>query len=180
MSDERGRLFEDIAQEVFEPLRRYLSRRSSPADADDLLADVMLTVWRRFDDAPSGRELAWCYGIAKRVLANHRRSQSRHLRLVQRLAAEPRQEFTPDPADFGPDPELATALASLSERDRELLQLWAWEQLEPREIAFVLEISVNAATLRLGRAKKRLADSLAGQNSEGTGHKSGEGIQEPL
>lgn len=172
----RRQKFEAIADEVFDPLQRYLRRRTRPADAEDVLADVMLTVWRRLDDVPSdGGALPWCYGIARKALANQRRSQRRHLRLVERMETQRQQTTTPDPADDGPDPELATALSSLSEEDNEVLRLWAWEQLEPREIAPVLGITINAATLRLSRARRRLAESIARQDPSPAGHRSVEG-----
>lgn len=173
-SDRRQR-FEAIAEEVFGPLQRYLRRRARPADAEDALAEVMLTVWRRLEDVPSGNALPWCYGIARRALANQRRGMRRHLRLVARIESQPRQTDTPDAAEQGPDAELAAALDSLSENDREVLRLWAWEQLEPREMAPVLDLSVNAATLRLGRARKRLAEAIARQDHSPAGHRSVEG-----
>ncbi len=174
-SDRRQR-FEAIAEEVFQPLQRYLRRRALPADADDALSEVLLTVWRRLDDAPVDLLLPWCYGIARRVLANQRRGRRRHLNLVQKMGSQP-DELVPDPADSASDPELEQALGKLSDDDREVLRLWAWEQLEPREMAPVLGISVNAATLRLSRARRRLADSLAGQNHPRSGHKRVEGTE---
>lgn len=168
-SDRRQR-FEAIADEVFEPLQRYLRRRARPADAEDVLAEAMLTIWRRLDDIPADGALPWSYGIARRALANQRRGQGRHLRLVERIESQPQQAAMGDPADEGPDPELATALASLSSEDREVLRLWAWEQLEPREIAPVLDLTVNAATLRLSRARKRLGREMTRQNHSPAGH----------
>lgn len=176
-TDRRER-FEAIAEEVFQPLQRYLRRRTDRDAAEDALADVMLTVWRRLDDAPSERVLPWCYGIARNTLANQRRGRRRHLRLIERLEAEPGQNTAPDPADTGTDPELAAALQALSPDDREVLRLWAWEQLEPREIAPVLGISVNAATLRLSRARSRLAEGVVGQDRASSGHEPVEGTQE--
>ena len=44
--------------------------------------------------------------------------------------------------------------------DAELLRLWAWEQLTPAEIATVLDISANAASIRLHRAREKLKDQL--------------------
>lgn len=158
---ERRKQFEAIVDEVFDPLQRYLRRRANHDDAQDLLADVLLTVWRRVDDIPKSKTLPWCYGVARRLLANHRRGQQRHLRLVERLGTEPHRTSEPDPAESGPDPELSEALSHISDDDREILQLWAWEQLEPREIAPILGITVNAATLRLGRARARLAGEIA-------------------
>lgn len=177
MSQSRARRFEEVAAEVFEPLQRYIKRRIDPDLAEDVLADVMLTVWRRLDDIPTDRTLPWCYGVARRALANQHRSNRRHLRLVERLGAQP-PETVPDPGEAGADPDLAAALEAMAPDDRELLRLWAWERLEPREIAVVLGVSVNAATLRLSRARKRLRASLAGQTSTSPGHESVEGTQE--
>jgi RNA polymerase sigma-70 factor (ECF subfamily) len=70
------------------------------------------------------------------------------------------------------DAELIAALDALSADDRELVRLWAWEQLAPRELAVVLGISANAASIRLHRATQRLAQRLdAGKNDRSTGHK---------
>lgn len=175
---DRRRRFKTVADEVFDPLQRYIRRRVEPDRAEDVLSDVLLTVWRRLDDAPQDRVLPWSYGIARRTLANARRGQRRHLRLVQRLEAEPQTRVEPDPADAGPDADLSEALDSLSDEDREVLHLWAWEQLEPREIATVLDISVNAATLRLSRARKRLSHRLTRQDDASSGHESVEGTRE--
>ncbi|HEX6222721.1 MAG TPA: RNA polymerase sigma factor [Acidimicrobiia bacterium] len=175
--DSRQR-FETIVDEVFDPLQRYIRRRIDADRAEDVLADVLMTAWRRLEDAPSDHVLPWCYGIARRTLANARRGQRRHLRLVQRLQAEPKPESVLDPAEAGPDSDLSEALDSLSDDDREILRLWAWEQLEPREIAPVLDISVNAATLRLSRARSRLADQLPRQDEAVSGHETVEGTRE--
>ncbi|NNE95898.1 MAG: RNA polymerase subunit sigma-24, partial [Acidimicrobiales bacterium] len=46
--------FEAVAAEVYEPLQRYLRRRAASSDADELLDDVLLVLWRRLDDIPPG------------------------------------------------------------------------------------------------------------------------------
>ena len=175
---ERRRRFEAIAEEVFEPLQRYLRRRTDPDRAQDALSDVMLVVWRRLDDVPAEAVLPWTYGIAGRVLANQRRSDSRHLKLVDRLQSEPRVTEVPDHADAGPDPDLEAALEKLNEDEREYVRLWAWEGLEPREIATVKGVSANAATLRLSRARSKLAKHLERQDRPRPGHERVEGTQE--
>jgi RNA polymerase sigma-70 factor, ECF subfamily len=177
-STSRRQRFEDIADEVFQPLQRYLRRRAGTADAEDVLSEVMLTIWRRLDEVPQERALPWSYGVARRALANQRRSQSRRLRLVQRMETEPHARLSPDHAEEGPDAELTAALDALGDQDREILRLWAWEQLEPREIAAVLGLTVNAATLRLSRSKKRLSAELSRQVGDEAGHKWVEGTQE--
>jgi RNA polymerase sigma-70 factor (ECF subfamily) len=94
------------------------------------------------------------------------------------MESEPHDIVAPDPGEEGPDAELSAALDALSDQDREILRLWAWEQLEPREIATVLGLTVNAATLRLSRAKKRLSTELSRQDPDSSGHKWIEGTQE--
>ena len=154
VDDARRQRFEALAAEVYEPVQRFIRRRTEPSDADDVVAEVMLVLWRRLDDVPPDADLPWCYGVARRCLANHRRGRVRELRLVERLQQEPVAGPTDDDSGIG------DALASLRAEDRELLTLWAWEGLEPRDIARVLDISANATAIRLHRAKKRLANAL--------------------
>jgi RNA polymerase sigma-70 factor (ECF subfamily) len=161
--------FERLVAQVYEPLQRFLLRRTDPATADDVLGDVLLVLWRRLDDVPEDAALPWAYGVARGCLANARRAAARQERLVRRVAAE-----RADQADD--DARLADALAALPDDDRELLRLWAWEQLPPREIATVLGISANAAAIRLHRAKKRLRGLMdAGKEDRSAGH---EGLRE--
>jgi RNA polymerase sigma factor (sigma-70 family) len=62
------------------------------------------------------------------------------------------------------------AFERLSDDDRELLSLVAWEGLSGHEIAKVLGCSRGAARLRLHRARKRLAKELAGLDPDFTGY----------
>ena len=153
-SSRRAR-FEEVVAVVYEPLQRFVRRRAEPADVDDVVADVLLVLWRRLEDVPGDAELPWTYGVARRCLANHSRARVRELRLVERIEQEP-----PPPAGTPEDEVVREAMASLREAERELLTLWAWEGLEPRDIARVLDISANAATIRLHRAKKSLKSAL--------------------
>jgi RNA polymerase sigma-70 factor (ECF subfamily) len=146
--------FEAVVGEVWVPLQRYLRRRSDATTADDVLGDVLLVMWRRRDDMPEGSELPWCYGVARGCLANARRGDDRRLRLVRRL------EEQPPVAAGGDDPALESALQALPPKDRELLRLWAWEGLAPREIAVVMGTTPNAASIRLHRATARLRKEM--------------------
>jgi RNA polymerase sigma-70 factor (ECF subfamily) len=153
---------------VQDPIQRYLLRRAHRDDVDDLVSEVLLVMWRRLDTIPEN-VLPWCYGVARNALANHRRASGRRLRLVSHLQAQP--HFTDQPEAAGLDPLLEAALDSLSGADREVLRLWAWEQLEPREIASSLGISANAAALRLSKARTRLARRITGQDPSAAGHR---------
>jgi len=158
--------FDALARELIEPLRRFLARRADPETAEDALAETLLVLWRRLDDVPE-QPLPWAYAVARNCLANALRGERRQARLAARAAAmeQPQVEDGPE-AVLGVDDELATALAALPEQDAELLRLWAWEQLEPREIAEVLEITANAVSVRLHRARARLREQLEGVPGE--------------
>ena len=162
----REERFGALAQVIAEPMRRYVARRTDPEAAQDVLADAFLVVWRRLDDVPDDEPVPWCIGVARGCLANAQRAARRQQRLVRRLSLQRREPIGPalDDAD------LYDALGRLSAQDRELVQLWAWEQLAPQEIAAVLGISANAARIRLHRARAKLAQLLAGRNgSTGAG-----------
>jgi RNA polymerase sigma factor (sigma-70 family) len=168
------------AQAQFEQLYRrhagrvlaYALRRTSPAVADDVVADVFLVAWRRLDDMPAD-ELAWLLGVARRVLANRRRGDRRATALHDRLAFE-RPDVTGDPSggaagDAGDaadvDERVLTALGRLAERDRELLMLIAWEGLSHAEVAQVLGVRRGTVAVRLHRARQQFAAALAAQDA---------------
>lgn len=169
--------FEALASEVYEPIQRYVRRRVDPDAVDDVVSETMLTLWRRLNDVPVNARLPWAYGVARRHVSNHRRAGRRHLRLVHRAESEPRPVRD---ADHPLDVELHTALSELGDTDQELLHLWAWEQLEPAEIATVLGLTTNAVSIRLHRAKKKLGENLeiARKNEDVSGHSHRESSKE--
>ena len=162
--DDRRQRYEQLAAQVWDPLQRYLRRRCSSDTADDVLADVLLVLWRRLDDVPAGAELPWSYAVARGCLTNARRSEQRRLSLVSRL----RHERVAGPP--APDDRVGAALARLRPADAEVLRLWAWEGLEAREIATVLGCTAGAAASRLSRARAALREQLR-QDGAGAGHR---------
>ena len=160
--EERRSDFESLVARVGPPLRGYLLRRTDRDTAEDVLADTLLVLWRRRDDVPAAGELPWCYGVARRCLANAQRAERRRHRLVLRLGglARPHDQPYGGPPEV-PDPDVRRALAVLGERDRELLMLWAWEDLAPADLARTLGVTVGAVHVRLHRARRRFAVALA-------------------
>lgn len=141
-------------------LLAYLRRRTdSPDDAADAISETFTTAWRRVGDIPEGEQARlWLYGVARNVLANQRRGDSRRTALAVRLRAELAawDESTPR-QDTG---AIREAFQRLSADDRELLSLVSWEGLDTAQIATVLGCSRGAVRLRLHRARKRLAREL--------------------
>ncbi|RNL61972.1 sigma-70 family RNA polymerase sigma factor [Nocardioides marmoriginsengisoli] len=159
--------FESVAAEVVEPVRRYLARRTDAATADDVLGDVLLVLWRRFDDVP-GTPLPWAYGVARNCLANAERGARRQQRVAARITAvDPPREIAPE--DPEADERVRRALERVRPTEAELLRLWAWEELSPSEIAEVLGITPNAAGIRLHRARESFKAEFR-KDRPGPGH----------
>ncbi|HEU4810852.1 MAG TPA: sigma-70 family RNA polymerase sigma factor [Nocardioides sp.] len=167
VDDDRRARFEELAPALMEPLRRFLARRTDAATADDVLADTLLVCWRRLDELPAA-PLPFAYGVARNCLANAERGARRQQRVAAKVASvDPPRASTPGPGEK--DHPLADALERLRPDDAELLRLWAWEQLTPAEIATVLDITANAASIRLHRAREKLRAELR-KNALVSGH----------
>jgi RNA polymerase sigma-70 factor (ECF subfamily) len=171
--------FEELAPDLIEPVRRFLARRTDAATADDVLSETLLVCWRRLEEVPE-EPVPWAYAVARRCLANAERGARRQQRVAARISVvDPPRETVPGPGEEpGPDHRLADAMAALRAEDAELLRLWAWEQLGPGEIAVVLDITANAASIRLHRAREKLREQL--RKIEGAaGHEESRGRREP-
>ncbi|MBO2447732.1 sigma-70 family RNA polymerase sigma factor [Actinomadura barringtoniae] len=155
---ERVTDFEAVYAVMYEPILGYALRRcASPEDAADVVAETFTVAWRRFEEIPSGdRARLWLYGVARHVLANHRRSEKRRRLHTTRL----RDEIAEAPVDPTDTAAITQALAGLDERDREVICLVAWEGLNHSGLATVLGCSPGTARVRLHRARKRLARAL--------------------
>ncbi|MFG2088732.1 MULTISPECIES: RNA polymerase sigma factor [unclassified Spirillospora] len=161
--DDRKARFEAMYAATYEPILGYVLRRCpSPDDAADVVAETFTIAWRRLEEIPSGgRSRLWLYGVARRVLANHWRGEAQRRRRTTSLRHDLRDEIA---AVGAGDPVEASAIADafrgLSDDDRELLGLVAWEGLDHSAIAAVLGCSAGAARVRLHRARRRFSHAL--------------------
>ncbi|MGW1767308.1 RNA polymerase sigma factor [Streptomyces sp. NPDC002073] len=157
-SHDDERRFTAIYREHYRPVEAYVVRRIEPDGVTDIVAEVFLVAWRRFDDMPLDRALPWLYGVTKHVLANDRRARSRRASLGELLAAQPAAlaGLSPHPEDVIALTDVAWAFDRLPEGDQEVLRLTLWENLEPSSAAQVLGCSAPTVRVRLFRARKRL------------------------
>ena len=151
--------FDRLYDRYFQEVLAYCLRRVVTADGYAAANEVFEIAWRRIGDVPDGEGArAWLFTVARRVVYRYWRGVSRFRRLIGRATA----------ADPPPIPEevvvrraeldaVLVALERLTPRDRELLQLAAWEELPHAEIAESLGCSVAAVDQRLHRAKRKLA-----------------------
>jgi RNA polymerase sigma-70 factor (ECF subfamily) len=153
--------FEAVFRAHHRAVLRYALRRADPATADEVVAETFLVCWRRLDDVPDDAR-PWLLGTARRCLANLRRSTTRSTALTARATQLQPMAEGRDPGDvLGAREMVRTAFAQLSETDREVLRLVAWDGLDIAAGARVLGCTRPAFAVRLHRARRRLAARLA-------------------
>jgi RNA polymerase sigma factor (sigma-70 family) len=154
---ERRRRFDILFEAYSSDVVAYCGWRAvSPSDAQDAVAEVFLTAWRRLDDVPEDDAArVWLYATARRVIANQRRSNRRRLALHERLAHEPATLPDEPPPDDHESALVHETLRRLGRRDREILLLAEWEGLAPADIAKVVGCLTVTARGRLHRARRR-------------------------
>ncbi len=160
MPDEREARFERLFRSHADAVRSYALRRGTNEDADDVVAETFLVAWRRLDEVPIDPR-PWLLMVARRVLANRRRSVGRVVSLSARLAqtAAPGRAPTADDASAGTELRLTVlaALERLPEKEREALRLLAWDGLSTADAATVLGCSRATLAVRVHRGRRRLA-----------------------
>lgn len=158
----RRERFELLYDGLYAPISGYVLRRTrSPEDAAEAIAETFATLWRRLDSCPAGDDARpWLFGVARRVLANQRRGERRRGALAERLTVELDPSAVAAAVAPGSDNRVARAFAALSEPDREILALVAWEGLTREELSVALGVSRPVVRLRLHRARRRFEAAL--------------------
>jgi RNA polymerase sigma-70 factor (ECF subfamily) len=137
----------------------YAVARAGRSLADEVVAETFLVAWRRFAQMPAAAALPWLLGVARNVIRERYRDEERQRALAAEMLAWTAD--TPDVADgVAERSAVLAALAGLSEKDREVLTLTAWDGLAPRDAARVVNCSAPAFLVRLHRARRRLARAV--------------------
>jgi RNA polymerase sigma factor (sigma-70 family) len=149
-------------------VHRYLARRAPSAQADDLASMTFVVAFerRRSFLLQSTSARPWLLGIATNLLHERHRTDSREQGALMLLTAERPQEHADRSQDGAAgaqetSDELARALATLDSGQRDVLLLYAWEELSYEEIAEALTIPLGTVRSRLARARAQLKSRLA-------------------
>jgi RNA polymerase sigma-70 factor (ECF subfamily) len=169
--------FRELFERQREPLFRFLHRLTrNSSDADDLLQETFLTIWRKREQfRGEGSIEGWVRRTAYRVYLNARERDTRRATLAP-VSSEPRVESACSAA--APDVELGrreaidylvrrvhAAADELPDGAREAFLLFRCEGWTCAEIAHATETPVKTVETRLARATKLLAERLRGYKS---------------
>jgi RNA polymerase sigma-70 factor (ECF subfamily) len=166
MTEQKQTAFMRLYQPVHPKLERFCKARVyGEMDWKDLLQDAVLIAYRQFDQLRAQEAFpSFIFGIALRVLANHRRKQR------------------PQSRDLGQDPDfvhlgiessertqmdrewLYKALSRLPEQQREAILLFEISGFSIKEIAVLQESSESAIKQRLSRGRQQLLEQLQAFN----------------
>jgi RNA polymerase sigma-70 factor (ECF subfamily) len=147
--------FEQLYEAHAGAVLTYARRRSDAQTAEDVVAEVFLVAWRKLGEVPKSDPLPWLLAVARRTLANRRRTGVRESALRGRLRFDRSVQALAPQSGSSLDNTVLVALGRLSEQDRETLLLVAWEGLTPAQAAAVVGVAPNTFSARLSRARRR-------------------------
>ncbi len=135
-------------------LLRMTTMLVGPADAEDVFADAIVnamqaSTWQRLDDDAKA-------GYLYRTVVNQARQWARARSRRQRREAlwAVRESVAEEP--LTPHPEVWDSVIRLSERQRAVVFLTYWSDLDGRAVAELLGISEGSVRQHLARARKQL------------------------
>lgn len=140
-----------------------LAVTNDPSDAEDVTQDAFVAALERLDECKDPERFSgWLLRIVRNRALNLRRAQA--VRTAQPLIAANDAVSAANPdRDTGRAllrEELQSALAELTETQRQVVLLHDLEGYKHREIANLLEISEGASRFHLSTARARLRDLL--------------------
>lgn len=162
-TEERDR-FSGLYEAHYASVLAFARRRVGRDLADEVIAETFLVAWRRLDVIPA-EPLPWLYGVARNVILRQFHASARQAKTRELIARERSRPVLEDDADHD---ALWRAWAQLSDTDREVLSLTAWEELSVRDAARVLNVPASVFSVRLHRARRRLEHHLQQTASPGT------------
>lgn len=143
-------------------VKGYLVRLGAPpAAAEDLMQDAMVSVWRRAAsfDATKAKASTWIFVIARNAWIDKLRRERTELAYRQTvLVSEESEDEAPDEAAMRGQTEdqVAAALATLSDEQRQVVQLSFFEDRPHSEIAAHLSLPLGTVKSRLRLALIKL------------------------
>jgi RNA polymerase sigma-70 factor (ECF subfamily) len=141
-------------------------------DAADMTQETFLKAWRNLDRFQGDAAFStWLYRLASNCCLDFLRSQKRRPTVSMTTEDDDGEEQTIEVADDSATPEeelllkeerseIARAMASLDEEQRQILSLRVVNDLSYTEIAEILDIKEGTVKSRLARARENLRKKL--------------------
>ncbi len=161
-----GQIYDRYRVILFGLLVRILSSRE---EAEDVLQDVFLQVWRRagdFDES-RGRPFTWLVTLARSRAIDRLRSRAARDRLAAASTPDELAEVSDAASDAFRSEQrtlVSNALAQLPEEQKKPLMLAYFDGLTQSEIADKLGAPLGTVKTRMRSGMSKLRELLAGQH----------------
>jgi RNA polymerase sigma factor (sigma-70 family) len=142
--------FQAFLDEHRRPVLAYLRAAVGHSDAEDVFQETFIAALRAYERMDGRHPRAWVMTIARRKAIDHHRARTRRPEPREHLPEQP----VPGPESEVGEGEVWSAVAELSEAQRDAVALRFAADLSYREIGATLEISEAAA-------RRRVSDALA-------------------
>ncbi len=151
--------FDEVWTRMHEPLCRFVCARvANGQDAEDILQDVFLRIYRQRDNLRDPLRLeSWMYQVARNRVIDHYRRPRPWVDLSESIASEEDQDVD------GLEPlrrSLHELIAELPEPYRQALILSDLEELPQQDLARHAGIGLSGVKSRVQRARSKLKASL--------------------
>lgn len=169
--------FGELADRYSEKIRRYIARViGNWQEAEDLVQDVFLKAYENIASFNSKMKFSsWLYRIAHNLAVNFikKHYRFRQVEFKDEIKNELLQEDNQLEKISNNENKqmIRNALLQLKSRDREILELYYFEDKSYLEIVDILEMPINSVGSTIKRAKEKLAKIIKKINNEPTNPK---------
>ncbi len=146
--------FENLLEAERRSVERFVRfRMSSKADADDVLQEVFLTAYQKFSQLKNKEAFkAWIISIARNKCNDYfRRKATQHEFSIDELTEK---ELSDGRYGASVVNIVRETLSLLGDKDKQILYLYFWKEMQQSEIAKRLHIPVGTVKSRLHTAKQ--------------------------
>lgn len=160
--------FDEIVHTHRQPIYNYLLRMTeNPSEAEDLTQETFIHAYKGFSSFRGDSSLStWLYRIASNTFYDHvRRSSTKQAKTTVPIEeAAPIEDTAPAPEQAITRAEMSSCvqgnLSALPEKYRTVLVMSDFQDLKNREIAEILEVSLDTVKIRLHRARRKFREVL--------------------
>ena len=176
--------FDSVYESMVQYVWSVVCRMGVPhSDAEDVVQEVFVTVYRRLGDFEGRSQLkTWVYSIAVHSAQHYFRTHTRKPgnRATESNIHDAEDHALTDSRESGPASEIERkegldaldhVLAQLNERQRAVFVLAELEQMTLHDIAEVVGSNANTVATRLRAARKAFEKALARFQNQGLGRK---------
>lgn len=162
--------FERLLEDDYRSVERYVRfRLVSKTDAEDVLQEIYMTAWQKFDQLKKKDSFkSWIISIARNKCNDYFRKKAKQLEIPIGIITE--KEFSYSRFGISEISVVKDTLDLLGDRDKQILYLYFWKELPQAEIAEKLNIPLGTVKSRLFTAKQ----NFKSQYSYHTGQWKGE------